>query len=161
MAVRLSALRTGRALLPKNIIFPLLVLISARRWVNPRAQCGWKNQINSKNSFTRDLSPCSITPQPLCYRVPQMPNGNIAVDCIRCYRVQSGSSSSYCRTVTDTAAASETRRATIDLHLSVQMQKVPAHVTQWHGLTRTLTRNKTQWQLAPLVATISLRRWEA
>jgi hypothetical protein len=30
MAVRLSALRTGRALLPRNIIFLLLVLISVR-----------------------------------------------------------------------------------------------------------------------------------
>jgi hypothetical protein len=30
MAVRLSVLRTGRALLPRNIIFLLLVLISVR-----------------------------------------------------------------------------------------------------------------------------------
>jgi hypothetical protein len=36
MAVRLSVLRTGRALLPRNIIFMLLVLISVRGSVNSR-----------------------------------------------------------------------------------------------------------------------------
>jgi hypothetical protein len=35
MAVILSALRTGRALLPKNIIFLLLILISGQRLSNP------------------------------------------------------------------------------------------------------------------------------
>jgi hypothetical protein len=37
MAVRLSALRTDRALLLRNIIFLLMVLISIRGWVIPRA----------------------------------------------------------------------------------------------------------------------------
>jgi hypothetical protein len=37
MAVRLSALRTGRTLLPRNIIFLILVLISFRSRVIPRA----------------------------------------------------------------------------------------------------------------------------
>jgi hypothetical protein len=35
MAARLSALRTGSALLIRTIIFLLLVLISVRGWVNP------------------------------------------------------------------------------------------------------------------------------
>jgi hypothetical protein len=37
MAVRLSILRTGRALLPTNIIFLLLVPISVTGWADSRA----------------------------------------------------------------------------------------------------------------------------
>jgi hypothetical protein len=37
MAVRLSALSTGRVLLPKNSIYLLLVLIYVRGFINPRA----------------------------------------------------------------------------------------------------------------------------
>jgi hypothetical protein len=47
MVVRFSALRTGRAQLPRNTIFLLLVLISVRGFVNPRTQCGWKKKITS------------------------------------------------------------------------------------------------------------------
>jgi hypothetical protein len=38
MAVSLSALRNGHALLPRNIIiFMFLVIIPVKGWVNPRA----------------------------------------------------------------------------------------------------------------------------
>jgi hypothetical protein len=37
MAVRFSVLRTGRALLPRNIIFLFLMLISVRGWVKPQS----------------------------------------------------------------------------------------------------------------------------
>jgi hypothetical protein len=43
MATRLSALRTGRTLLPRNIIFLYLVLISVRGSMNPSASCGRKD----------------------------------------------------------------------------------------------------------------------
>jgi hypothetical protein len=75
MAVRLSALRTGRTLLTKNT-FLLLVLISVRGWVNPRTQCSRKHYVNWKKkkiihiigSRTRDLPAC-WTVLPVRYHV--------------------------------------------------------------------------------------------
>jgi hypothetical protein len=43
MAVRLSAPRTGRDLIPRNINFMLLILISVTGSVNPGALCGMEN----------------------------------------------------------------------------------------------------------------------
>jgi hypothetical protein len=43
---------------PKNIIFLFLVSISVRGWVNARAYCGRKDNVNWKISFTSsDLEP--------------------------------------------------------------------------------------------------------
>jgi hypothetical protein len=53
---RFWALRTGRALLPRNIIFLLLIIISVRGLVNPIQLIG---------SRTRDLPACNIVPSPL------------------------------------------------------------------------------------------------
>jgi hypothetical protein len=66
MVVRLSALHTGLTLVPKNmIIFMFLVLISVRGWVNPRAWCGRKDQVNLKIHLigyrTRDLLACTLS----------------------------------------------------------------------------------------------------
>jgi hypothetical protein len=78
MAVRLSALRTGRAVLPTNIIFLLLVLISVGCRVNPQGLVRLEGLGKFKNKFihligsrTRDLPACSIVPQQLSYRVPR------------------------------------------------------------------------------------------
>jgi hypothetical protein len=52
MAVNLSALRSGRALLPRNIIFLLLIPISIRGWVNPSRKdyVNWKKKSSSTSS---------------------------------------------------------------------------------------------------------------
>jgi hypothetical protein len=72
MKVMLTALNTGRALLPRNIVFLLLVFISARNWVNLRAivRLGGlgelrKNQLPHWDSNTRPF--CLLH---LRYRVP-------------------------------------------------------------------------------------------
>jgi hypothetical protein len=68
MAVRLSALRAGRALPPR--------LISVRGWVDPRTivrleGLGQFKKIHLIGTRTRDLPACSIVPQPTT--VPRAP----------------------------------------------------------------------------------------
>jgi hypothetical protein len=81
MAVSSSALRTDRALLPRNFICLLLLLISVRGRVNPRAQSGWKDQINWKYSFTSSgLEPATFRlvaqcPNHYATSCPQTANG--------------------------------------------------------------------------------------
>jgi hypothetical protein len=68
MAVRLSALRTRRTLLPRNIIiFMFLVLISVKRLSKPQGLVRPEGLGKfKKNHFlryqTRDLPVCSIVP---------------------------------------------------------------------------------------------------
>jgi hypothetical protein len=71
MAVSL-AIRTGRALLPRNIIFLLLVFISVRRWVRPEGLGKLKKIIHLIGSQIRDLQTCSIVPQPIRYHVSRI-----------------------------------------------------------------------------------------
>jgi hypothetical protein len=69
MAVRLSSLRTGHVLLPRNIIFLLLVLISFRGLVLLEELGKLHKLIYLIGFRTRDLPACSIVSQPLHYRV--------------------------------------------------------------------------------------------
>jgi hypothetical protein len=68
MAVKLSALRTGRVLLPQKIISFLQVLISVRGCANlgdrvgPEGVGKLKQFINLIGSRIRDLLACSIVP---------------------------------------------------------------------------------------------------
>jgi hypothetical protein len=62
MAVQLSALRTGRTLLSRKIIFSAPEPSTAGRI---RKLKNFKNLIESR---TRDLAACSIVPQPIRYQ---------------------------------------------------------------------------------------------
>jgi hypothetical protein len=63
MAVNLSAISTGSALLSRNIIFLILV-------VRLEELGKFKNFIHLIGCRTRDLPACSTVPQALGYRVP-------------------------------------------------------------------------------------------
>jgi hypothetical protein len=73
MAGRLLALRTGRAVLPRNIIFLLLVLISVKRLSKPPGLVRLEGlgKLKKFNNFigfrTCNLPACSIVLQPLRY----------------------------------------------------------------------------------------------
>jgi hypothetical protein len=75
MAVRLSALRTGLTLLPRNIIFNASDthfcsrLSKPQGLVLPEGLGKFRNHLIGNR--TRDLPVCSIVPQPLRYRVPR------------------------------------------------------------------------------------------
>jgi hypothetical protein len=79
MAVRLSALRTGRAPLPRNIIFLLLILIYVRGRAVPRAIVmleglgKFKTVRDFIETGTLELQACSIAPEPLCVDVIVFP----------------------------------------------------------------------------------------
>jgi hypothetical protein len=72
MAVRLSALRTAHTLLPRNIIFLLLVLISVRGSVRPDRLGKLKNFIHLIGSQTRYIAAHSIVLQALHYCLPNV-----------------------------------------------------------------------------------------
>jgi hypothetical protein len=61
MVVRLSVLHASRPLLPGR----LLVLISVRGWVHPRAIVWLEGLSQLKNPMTHNLPACSIVPQPI------------------------------------------------------------------------------------------------
>jgi hypothetical protein len=73
MAVRMSVLCIGRTLLPRSIIFLLLVPISLRGRVNPQGLVWpkWLGQLKKFNdlirNWMRDLPACSIASQPSIY----------------------------------------------------------------------------------------------
>jgi hypothetical protein len=76
MAVRPSALRTSRDLLPRNINFLFLEITSVTGWVHPMALYGMNDYVNwtfihYKGLGTRDLPVGIIQPYPLRYRAPQ------------------------------------------------------------------------------------------
>jgi hypothetical protein len=65
------------ALYPQVSFLRFLVLISVRGRVDPRAIVwpegfGKFEKIHLIGTRSRDLPPCSIVPQPLCYRVPRV-----------------------------------------------------------------------------------------
>jgi hypothetical protein len=82
MVARLSALRAGRSL-PPGYFF--LVLISVRGWVDPRAivrpeGLGKLEKIHLIGTWSHDLLVCSIVPQLLHYRVPQVTHATMGGD---------------------------------------------------------------------------------
>jgi hypothetical protein len=86
MAVRLSALRAGRSLLPGRF----LVLISVRGWVDPTAivRLEWLGpliKIHLIGTRTPDLPVCSIVPQPTT--LPHAPS--YASFCVFCQNKES------------------------------------------------------------------------
>jgi hypothetical protein len=80
MAVRLSALRTSRALLPRDIIVLLLILISVGL-MRPEGLGKLKIFIHIIVSRTRYLPACSVLPCPVRYHMLQYRSEhNIKVD---------------------------------------------------------------------------------
>jgi hypothetical protein len=68
----MSTIHTGQALLPRKVIFLLLVHISVSGWINPRILMrlqilGKLNKNYLIGTRTWDLPACSIAPEPLFY----------------------------------------------------------------------------------------------
>jgi hypothetical protein len=75
MVLRLSALRNARALLPRNIIILLLILISLRGWVNPRSNAAGKIRQIEKNAFTSSgLEPATFSLVAITTEIPSAAN---------------------------------------------------------------------------------------